>query len=201
MKSVFLFVIVMQIVTCLTTGNLIRFNLKNLICHNLFLKKNIFPLDNSLTVTFDQTTETAFLSNVSTSTLQPMITTRYYYYSTSQPPSVPKPSRNRDPLKTDAPMLNYIFDSHSSKGKHHHHDTYKWGPHFDPSDVHLNGTTVTVQVNGTAILNCRVNYLQDKTVSANDHGNLKSWVYYMRHENLCFSRFLGLGKKMTKSSY
>lgn len=117
-------------------------------------------------MTFDQTTETAFLSNVSTSTLQPMITTRYYYYSTSQPPSVPKPSRNRDPLKTDAPMLNYIFDSHSSKGKHHHHDTYKWGPHFDPSDVHLNGTTVTVQVNGTAILNCRVNYLQDKTVSA-----------------------------------
>jgi len=66
--------------------------------------------------------------------------------------------------KTDAPMLNYIFDTHSVKGKHHHHD-YKWGPHFDETDSHLNGSTVTVQIGGTALINCRVIYLQDKTVS------------------------------------
>lgn len=70
----------------------------------------------------------------------------------------------KDPLKTDAPMLNYIFDTHSAKGKHHHHD-YKWGPHFDEADAHLNASTVTVQIGGTALLNCRVIYLQDKTVS------------------------------------
>lgn len=69
----------------------------------------------------------------------------------------------KEPTKTDAPMLNYIFDAHSAKGKHHHHD-YKWGPHFDESDLHLNGSTVTVQIGGTAVLNCRVIYLQDKTV-------------------------------------
>uniref|UniRef100_A0A1I8NQ85 Ig-like domain-containing protein n=1 Tax=Stomoxys calcitrans TaxID=35570 RepID=A0A1I8NQ85_STOCA len=66
--------------------------------------------------------------------------------------------------KTDAPMLNYIFDTFSSANKHHHHDQ-RYGPHFE--DVQLVGkpTNMTVQAGSSIHLNCRISLLQDKTVS------------------------------------
>ncbi|ALC43128.1 dpr20, partial [Drosophila busckii] len=68
------------------------------------------------------------------------------------------------PQKTDAPMLNYIFDTHSSANKHHHHDQ-RYGPHFE--DVQRVGqpTNMTVQAGSSIHLNCRISLLQDKTVS------------------------------------
>ncbi|XP_037040996.1 uncharacterized protein LOC119077793 [Bradysia coprophila] len=65
--------------------------------------------------------------------------------------------------KTDAPMLNYIFDSHLATNKHHHHDRY--GPHFDDLHSGDNLINVTAQAGSIAYLNCRVSLLQDKTVS------------------------------------
>lgn len=124
----------------------------------------MYFVDNMLTMTFEQTTQSSLIHNVSFETL-PISTITQSSTTASSPTGLIRTYKNRDFLKTDAPMLNYIFDTHSSKGKHHHHDTYKWGPHFDPSEAHLNGTTVTVQVGDTAILNCKVNFLQDKTVS------------------------------------
>ncbi|XP_017957793.1 uncharacterized protein LOC108652200 [Drosophila navojoa] len=66
--------------------------------------------------------------------------------------------------KTDAPMLNYIFDTHSAANKHHHHDQ-RYGPHFE--DVQRVGqpTNMTVQAGSSIHLNCRISLLQDKTVS------------------------------------
>ncbi|EDW18368.2 uncharacterized protein Dmoj_GI13191 [Drosophila mojavensis] len=66
--------------------------------------------------------------------------------------------------KTDAPMLNYIFDTHSASNKHHHHDQ-RYGPHFE--DVQRVGqpTNMTVQAGSSIHLNCRISLLQDKTVS------------------------------------
>ncbi|KAH8302785.1 hypothetical protein KR044_010745, partial [Drosophila immigrans] len=66
--------------------------------------------------------------------------------------------------KTDAPMLNYIFDTFSSANKHHHHDQ-RYGPHFE--DVQRVGqpTNMTVQAGSSIHLNCRISLLQDKTVS------------------------------------
>ena len=66
--------------------------------------------------------------------------------------------------KTEAPMLGYIFDTHSNLNKHHHHD-HKWGPHFEEVELGANSTNITVQVGSTANLNCRISLLQDKTVS------------------------------------
>ncbi|XP_036336716.1 GATA zinc finger domain-containing protein 7-like [Rhagoletis pomonella] len=68
------------------------------------------------------------------------------------------------PQKTDAPMLNYIFDTFSSANKHHHHDQ-RYGPHFE--DVQRVGqpTNMTVQAGSSIHLNCRISLLQDKTVS------------------------------------
>ncbi|XP_034480956.1 uncharacterized protein LOC117786713 [Drosophila innubila] len=66
--------------------------------------------------------------------------------------------------KTDAPMLNYIFDTFSAANKHHHHDQ-RYGPHFE--DVQRVGqpTNMTVQAGSSIHLNCRISLLQDKTVS------------------------------------
>ncbi|XP_011182637.1 uncharacterized protein LOC105212390 [Zeugodacus cucurbitae] len=68
------------------------------------------------------------------------------------------------PQKTDAPMLNYIFDTFSTANKHHHHDQ-RYGPHFE--DVQRVGqpTNMTVQAGSSIHLNCRISLLQDKTVS------------------------------------
>ncbi|KAJ6635346.1 Ubiquitin-conjugating enzyme E2 B, partial [Pseudolycoriella hygida] len=65
--------------------------------------------------------------------------------------------------KTDAPMLNYIFDSHLATNKHHHHDRY--GPHFDDLHTGDNLINVSAQAGSIAYLNCRISLLQDKTVS------------------------------------
>lgn len=63
-------------------------------------------------------------------------------------------------VPTDAPMLNYIFDAHSTLNKHQHHHDHRWGPHFEGESKNM-----TVQAGGSAILDCRISLLQDKTVS------------------------------------
>ncbi|XP_053982289.1 zwei Ig domain protein zig-8-like isoform X1 [Hylaeus volcanicus] len=63
-------------------------------------------------------------------------------------------------VPTDAPMLYYIFDAHSTLNKHQHHHDHRWGPHFEGE-----GKNMTVQAGGSAILDCRISLLQDKTVS------------------------------------
>ncbi|XP_059610823.1 uncharacterized protein LOC132257795 isoform X2 [Phlebotomus argentipes] len=63
--------------------------------------------------------------------------------------------------KTDAPMLNYIFDSHIVN-KHHHHD-FRFGPRFEESIS--SQANVTVREGGTAHFNCKITYLADKMVS------------------------------------
>ncbi|XP_055716820.1 uncharacterized protein LOC129810396 isoform X2 [Phlebotomus papatasi] len=63
--------------------------------------------------------------------------------------------------KTDAPMLNYIFDSHIVN-KHHHHD-FRFGPRFE--DGISSQSNVTVREGGTAYFNCKITYLADKMVS------------------------------------
>ncbi|KDR14869.1 hypothetical protein L798_11009, partial [Zootermopsis nevadensis] len=78
---------------------------------------------------------------------------------------------------TEAPMLGYIFDTHSNLNKHHHHD-HKWGPHFEEVELGANATNMTVQVGNTANLNCRISFLQDKTVEAlrrADHSSKESY--------------------------
>ncbi|EDV39556.2 uncharacterized protein Dana_GF10084 [Drosophila ananassae] len=74
--------------------------------------------------------------------------------------------------KTDAPMLNYIFDTFSSANKHHHHDQ-RYGPHFE--DVQRVGqiTNLTVQAGSSIHLNCRISLLQDKTVSWVRHNTVE----------------------------
>lgn len=62
-------------------------------------------------------------------------------------------------VKTESPLLGYIFDAHSNQ-KHHHHD-HPWGPHFEETNV----TTVTVRAGSTVYLDCRISLLQDKMVS------------------------------------
>ncbi|XP_030385684.1 uncharacterized protein LOC115632599 [Scaptodrosophila lebanonensis] len=66
--------------------------------------------------------------------------------------------------KTDAPMLNYIFDTFSSANKHHHHDQ-RYGPHFEDAQRIGQPTNMTVQAGSSILLNCRISLLQDKTVS------------------------------------
>ncbi|KAH8386176.1 hypothetical protein KR200_008422 [Drosophila serrata] len=66
--------------------------------------------------------------------------------------------------KTDAPMLNYIFDTFSSANKHHHHDQ-RYGPHFEDMQRVGQATNLTVQAGSSIHLNCRISLLQDKTVS------------------------------------
>ncbi|BFF98541.1 uncharacterized protein DMAD_06682 [Drosophila madeirensis] len=66
--------------------------------------------------------------------------------------------------KTDAPMLNYIFDTFSAANKHHHHDQ-RYGPHFEDAQRLGQATNLTVQAGSTIHLNCRISLLQDKTVS------------------------------------
>lgn len=63
-------------------------------------------------------------------------------------------------VPTDAPMLNYIFDAHSTLNKHQHHHDHRWGPHFEGESKNM-----TVQAGGSALLDCRISLLQDKTVS------------------------------------
>ena len=67
-------------------------------------------------------------------------------------------------VPTDAPMLNYIFDAHSTLNKHQHHHDHRWGPHFEGESKNM-----TVQAGGSAILDCRISLLQDKTVSLPSH--------------------------------
>ncbi|XP_017136200.1 uncharacterized protein LOC108151835 [Drosophila miranda] len=66
--------------------------------------------------------------------------------------------------KTDAPMLNYIFDTFSAANKHHHHDQ-RYGPHFEDAQRLGQATNLTVQAGSSIHLNCRISLLQDKTVS------------------------------------
>lgn len=66
--------------------------------------------------------------------------------------------------KTDAPMLNYIFDMFSTANKHHHHDQ-RYGPHFEDIQKEGKPSNITVQAGGSVYLNCRISLLQDKTVS------------------------------------
>ncbi|XP_055844295.1 uncharacterized protein LOC129910781 [Episyrphus balteatus] len=66
--------------------------------------------------------------------------------------------------KTDAPMLNYIFDMFSTANKHHHHDQ-RYGPHFEDIQKEGKPTNITVQAGASVFLNCRISLLQDKTVS------------------------------------
>lgn len=63
-------------------------------------------------------------------------------------------------IPTDAPMLNYIFDVHSTLNKHQHHHDHRWGPHFEGES-----TNVTVQAGATVMLDCKILLLQKKTVS------------------------------------
>lgn len=64
-------------------------------------------------------------------------------------------------VPTDAPMLNYIFDTHSTLNKHQHHHDHKWGPHFEGES-----SNITVQAGASVTFDCRISLLQDKTVSA-----------------------------------
>lgn len=57
-------------------------------------------------------------------------------------------------------MLNYIFDAHSTLNKHQHYHDHRWGPHFEGESKNM-----TVQAGGSALLDCKISMLQDKTVS------------------------------------
>ncbi|XP_044576504.1 uncharacterized protein LOC123259828 isoform X2 [Cotesia glomerata] len=79
-------------------------------------------------------------------------------------------------MPTDSPMLNYIFDIHSTLNKHQHHRDNRWGPHFEGESQN-----VTAQAGATVILDCKISLLQGKTVS---------WI--KRHDD---------GEKMTLLTY
>ncbi|CAO1405030.1 unnamed protein product [Diamesa serratosioi] len=65
--------------------------------------------------------------------------------------------------KTDAPMLNLVFDSYAPN-KHRHYD-FRLGTHFDGIAVGSLINNFTIQEGKTAYLNCKINSIQDKTVS------------------------------------
>ncbi|XP_037906309.1 uncharacterized protein LOC119648612 [Hermetia illucens] len=90
--------------------------------------------------------------------MQSNVTSKNSKLKTETKFSLPKPQ------KTDAPMLNYIFDSFSTANKHHHHDQ-RYGPHFEDAVTDGNVTNITVQAGSMIFLNCRISLLQDKTVS------------------------------------
>lgn len=100
------------------------------------------------------TTATTFpsASSLSATTLKPLPT------KTENKLTLPKFQ------KTDAPMLNYIFDMFSTANKHHHHDQ-RYGPHFEDVQKEGKPTNITVQAGASVYLNCRISLLQDKTVS------------------------------------
>ncbi|KAL5292903.1 hypothetical protein ACFFRR_011582 [Megaselia abdita] len=79
----------------------------------------------------------------------------------------------KKPQKPDAPISNYIFDSISAVNRHQHYYDQRYGPHFDDIQKEGNIQFRTVQVGGSIYLNCRISFLQGKTVS---------WV--KRHENI-----------------
>ncbi|KAG5679583.1 hypothetical protein PVAND_009143 [Polypedilum vanderplanki] len=73
------------------------------------------------------------------------------------------------PKKTDAPMLNLVYDSHIKQ----RYPDFRLGTHFDQVAV---GSliNVTIQDGKTAYLNCKINLLQDKTVT---------WVRRIYHQD------------------
>ncbi|XP_070500295.1 uncharacterized protein [Chironomus tepperi] len=64
------------------------------------------------------------------------------------------------PKKTDAPMLNLVYDSHLKQ----RYPDFRLGTHFDEIAV---GSliNVTIQEGKTAYFDCKINLLQDKTVT------------------------------------
>lgn len=119
--------------------------------------KNIFIFNNStnlITKTRITTTATSFssVSIPSITTLKPVPT------KIDNKLTLPKFQ------KTDAPMLNYIFDMFSTANKHHHHDQ-RYGPHFEDIQKEGKPSNITVQAGASVYLNCRISLLQDKTVS------------------------------------
>uniref|UniRef100_A0A336LKU9 CSON010974 protein n=1 Tax=Culicoides sonorensis TaxID=179676 RepID=A0A336LKU9_CULSO len=72
------------------------------------------------------------------------------------------PKQQHQLSKTESAMLNYIYDQYAPN-KHRHYD-FRLGPHFEGAKVG-GVSNVTVHLNGTAYLNCKVAILQDRTVT------------------------------------
>ncbi|KAF7401375.1 hypothetical protein HZH68_007195 [Vespula germanica] len=81
-------------------------------------------------------------------------------------------------VATDAPMLNYIFDAHSTLNKHQHHHDHRWGPHFESESSAKN---ITIQAGASVVLDCKISLLQDKT---NGRKSLKIIDYLIACERL-----------------
>ncbi|XP_063709038.1 uncharacterized protein LOC134837585 [Culicoides brevitarsis] len=64
--------------------------------------------------------------------------------------------------KTESAMLNYIYDQYAPN-KHRHYD-FRLGPHFEGAKVG-GVSNVSVHLNATTYLNCKVAILQDRTVT------------------------------------
>ncbi|XP_031621554.1 uncharacterized protein LOC116339674 [Contarinia nasturtii] len=95
---------------------------------------------------------------------QDQLNSRVVIKSSSTPSAMPNNNTSAQKQhKPDAPMLNYIFDSHLAN-KHRHYDP-RYGPHFDDVHVAEKVANVSAQLGSTAYLNCRIRLLQDKTVT------------------------------------